>query len=403
VTLWLIVFRSLRQHALSTAVTALSIALAGGLLMSVWSVKEQSRAIFTGVNAGFDAVLGARGSKLQLVLNAVFNLESSPGNVAWSDFLDISNNPAVELAIPIAVGDNYHGYRLVGTVPDMFTRVEYAPGKHYEVLPGEAFFDPTRREAVVGSFVAQKLGLKRGDEFHPYHGLIFNEKDQHAETYVVVGVMKPSNTPADRVIWIPLEGIQKMSGHDPRYATDVSAVLVKLKAGSALSGFRLDMMYNRQGDRLTFAWPIATVMSELFDKIGWFDRVLALVAYLVALVATLSILASIYNSMNERRREIAILRALGARRRTIFGAILLESASISALGMVVAFGCYLGIMTVAAGVIRAQTGVVLDPLKYNPVMLWAPVSLILLGALAGVVPAIKAYRTHVAEYLVPTS
>ncbi len=400
-TLWLIVFRSLRQHALSTIVTALSVALAGGLLMSVWSVKEQSQAIFTGVNAGFDAVLGARGSKLQLVLNAIFNLESSPGNVALSDFQDIQNNPSVELAIPIAVGDNYLGYRLVGTVPEMFTQVEYAPGKHYEVLPGENFFDPRRREAVVGSFVAQKLGLKRGDTFHPYHGLIFNEKDQHSETYVVVGVMKPSNTPADRVIWIPLEGIQKMSGHDPNAATDVSAVLVKLKDPAL--GFTLDMMYNRQGNRLTFAWPIASVMADLFSKIGWFDKVLALVAYLVALVATLSILASIYNSMNERRREIAILRALGARRRTIFGAILLEAASISALGMMAGFVCYGVIMAGVAGVIREQTGVVLDPLKFNMVMLWAPAALIVLGALAGVVPAIKAYRSHVAEYLVPTS
>jgi putative ABC transport system permease protein len=401
VTLWLIVFRSMRQHALSTLVTALSVALAGGLLMSVWAVKEQSQAIFTGVNAGFDAVLGARGSKLQLVLNAVFNLESSPGNVSLQDFQDIADNPAVDLAIPIAVGDNYFGYRLVGTVPEMFTKVEYAPGKHYEIGPGENFFDPNRREAVVGSFVAQKLHLKRGDTFHPYHGLIFNEKDQHAETYVVVGVMKPSNTPADRVIWIPLEGIQRMSGHDPNAATDVSAVLVRLK--SPETGFRLDQMYNRQGNRLTFAWPIGTVMADLFGKIGWFDRVLALVAYLVALVATLSILASIYNSMNERRREIAILRALGARRTTIFGAIMLEAASISALGMLVGFACYGVIMIVAAGVIREETGVVLDPMKFNLVMLWAPGALIVLGALAGVVPAIKAYRTHVAEYLVPTS
>jgi putative ABC transport system permease protein len=391
----------MRQHALSTVVTALSVALAGGLLMSVWSVKQQSQAIFTGVNAGFDAVLGARGSRLQLVLNAIFNLESSPGNVSLADFQDIQNNPSVELAIPIAVGDNYLGYRLVGTVPEMFTKVEYAPGKHYEVGPGENFFDPNRREAVVGSFVAQKLHLKRGDTFHPYHGLIFNEKDQHAETYVVVGVMKPSNTPADRVIWIPLEGIQRMSGHDPNAATDVSAVLVKLKAPEI--GFSLDMMYNRQGNRLTFAWPIATVMADLFSKIGWFDRVLALVAYLVALVATLSILASIYNSMNERRREIAILRALGARRTTVFGAILLEAASISALGMLVGFACYGVIMVVVASVIREQTGVVLDPLKFNMVMLWAPAALIVLGALAGVVPAVKAYRTHVAEYLVPTS
>src|SRR5580698_8126059 len=116
-TLWLVVLRSLRQHALSTIITALSIALGGGLLMSVWSVKEQARATFTGVNEGFDAVLGARGSKLQLVLNSIFHLESSPGNLAWADYEDIARNPSVEFAVPIAVGDNYHGYRLVGTTP----------------------------------------------------------------------------------------------------------------------------------------------------------------------------------------------------------------------------------------------------------------------------------------------
>ena len=401
-TLWLIILRSMRQHALSTIITAMSIALAGGLLMSVWSVKDQARATFTGINGGFDAVLGARGSPLQLVLNSIFHLEASPGNVSAADYLDIKNNPNVELAIPIAVGDNYHGYRLVGTIPELFEKVEYAPGKHYELEAGGNFFDPTRREAVVGSFAARKMGLKAGDTFHPYHGLIYNERDQHAETYVVVGILKPSNTPADRVIWIPLEGIQKMKGHDPKSATDVSAVLVKLKGGGPV-GFRMDMMYNKQGNRLTFAWPIASTIAALFDKIGWFDKVLALVSYLVALVATMSILASIYNSMNERRREIAILRALGARRRIIFSAILLEAAAISTLGMVVAFVIYLGIMTGAAAIIRAQTGIVLDPFAWNAVMLWAPVALIGLGALSGIVPAVKAYRTDVAEHLTPIS
>jgi putative ABC transport system permease protein len=401
--LWRIVFKSLRQHALSTCVTAFSIALAGGLLMSVWVVKEQSQATFTGVNEGFDAVLGARGSKLQLVLNAIFNLEASPGNLAWSDYQDIKNNPSVELAVPMAVGDNYHGFRIVGTTLELFDKTEYAPGKKFELQPGGGWFDPARRDAVVGDFVARKMNLKVGDTFHPFHGLIFNENNQHSETYFVVGILKPSNTPADRVIWIPLEGIQKMSGHDPRAATDVSAVLVKLKADSAIAGFQLDMMYNRQGNRLTFAWPIGSVMAELFDKIGWFDRVLTLVSYLVAIVATASILAGIYNSMNERRREIAILRALGARRLTIFTVILLEAATISAIGMAVGFVVYGVIVTVVAGVMRAQTGVVIEPLKFNAVMLWAPAMLIALGALAGIIPALKAYRTDVAENLTPHS
>src|SRR5579862_8161498 len=126
--IWYIVWKSLRQHALSTCVTALCVALAAGLLMSVWSVEDQSQSAFTGVNAGFDAVLGARGSKLQLVLNAIFHLESSPGNLPWSDFLDIQKNPNVALAVPLAVGDNYRGYRLVGTTLDMFQSAEYARG-----------------------------------------------------------------------------------------------------------------------------------------------------------------------------------------------------------------------------------------------------------------------------------
>ncbi len=126
-----------------------------------------------------------------------------------------------------------------------------------------------------------------------------------------------------------------MSGHDPRAATDVSAVLIQLRSPSA--GFMLDLMYNKQGNRLTFAYPIGAIMAELFQKIGWFDQVLALVAYLVALVSAAGVLVAIYNSMAARRRDIAILRALGAGRLFLFGAIVLEAAAIGAIGMVAGF------------------------------------------------------------------
>jgi putative ABC transport system permease protein len=399
--IWRIVFKSLRQHLLSTLVTALSIALAGGLLMSVWSVKEQAQSTFTQLNGGFDAVLGARSSKLQLVLNAVFHMEASPANIAWSDYLELKSNANVELAVPMAMGDNYRGYRIVGTLPELFEKAEYAPGLHYLVQPPGRLFDVALREAVVGSFAAQKLNLKRGDFFHPYHGLTFDEKEQHAETYVVVGILEPSNTPADRVIWIPLEGVQKMGGHKAESMDELSAVLIKLR--SPVAGRMLEQTYNKQGTRLTFAWPIGATMAELFNKISWFDKVLELVAYLVAAVATGSILASIYNSMNERRREIAILRALGAHRGTVFGTIVLEAATIAVLGMAIGFAFYLGIMLVVAGIVRAQTGVVVDPFAWNPVMVWAPLGMVLLSALAGIVPAFKAYRTDVAEHLLPTT
>ena len=401
-TLPLIVRRSLRQHALSTCITALSIALAGGLLMSVWTVKEQSRAAFTQTTAGFDAVLGARGAKLTLVLNSVFHLDESSGTLAWADFLQVRSNALVAAVLPLAVGDNYKGYRLVGTMTNLFTDFETGAGRKLRVAPGGRPFEMGFTEAVVGSFVAQRLGLKVGDKFHPYHGLIYDETQQpHEEIYVVTGVFEPSNTPADRVIWIPLEGIQNMKGHDTKTAEDISAVLVKLR--TPMAGRQLDDFYNKNGTRLTFAWPIARVVSQLFDKIAWFDRVLALVAYLVALVATGSVLASIYNSMNERRRDIAILRALGARSQTIFSAVVLEAAAIAALGMASAFVVYAVILVVVAKVIRAQTGVVLDPLAWNAVLLWAPLAMIALSALGGIVPAVKAYRTNVAENLSPVS
>jgi len=398
-TLPLIVAKSLRQHLLSTVVTALSLSLAGGLLMAVWVVKEQSNDAFTKQNAGFDAVLGARSAKLQLVLNAIFHLEASPGNLPWADFQEIAANPAVKLVLPIAVGDNYYGYRLVGTSTNLFA-VEHTPGQKYRLAQGEPFM-PGYMEAVLGSFAAQQLKLKIGDKFHPYHGLNFDEKQKHEEQYVVTGILEPSNTPADRVIWIPLEGIQNMKGHDPAAANDISAALVKLKSSAAGRG--LELMYNKQGNRLTFAWPIAQIVSDLLGKIAWFDRILALVAWLVAVVATGSVLASIYNSMNERRRDIAILRALGARAHTIFCAVVLECAAIAALGMVAAFAMYLAITTVAAGVIRAETGVVIEPLAWQPVFVVVPVTIIGLSALAGIIPAAKAYRTNVAENLLPVS
>ncbi|MFM7817594.1 MAG: ABC transporter permease, partial [Verrucomicrobiota bacterium] len=281
-TLPLLVRRSLRQHLLSTLVTVVSIALAGGLLMAVWVVKDQSRSTFTGQSGGWDAVLGARGAKLQLVLNAIFHLEASPGNITFDDYEGIRTNRAVAVAVPIAVGDNYRGYRLVGTTTNQF-EVEYSKGQRFRLQPGGRLFDDGFREAVVGSFAARKLGLTIGSEFKPFHGLNFDPKAQHEETYVVVGVLEPSNTPADRVIWIPLAGLQNMGGHDAATATDVSAVLVRLR--SPMAGQQLDMLYNRQGNRMTFAWPIAKQMADLFEKFGWFDAVLAMVAWLVARVA----------------------------------------------------------------------------------------------------------------------
>jgi putative ABC transport system permease protein len=402
-TFLLLIYRSLRQHLLSTLVTAGSIALATGLLLTVWVVKTQSQELFAQTNSGFDAVLGARGSQLQLVLNSIFHLEASPGNVSDADLQFITHHPLVKTAIPIAVGDNYYGWRIVGTVPELFTNIEYVPGKKYTLARGRLFAG-TAKEAVVGSYAAAVLGLKIGDTFHPFHGLNYDPAggvDVHPDIFTVTGLLAPTNTPVDRVIWIPISGIQHMTGHDPSHATEVSAVLLQLRTPTA--GVLLDQMINKQGNRLTFAWPIATIIAGLFNKIGWFDQVLTLVAWLVALVAAASVLASIYNSMSARQRDIAILRALGARRRLVFGAVVAEAGAIGLLGALAGGVVYAGLVTGIAAVIRAQTGVVLEPFHWQPVFLWAPSALVGLCVLGGLVPAVKAYRVPVAETLAPVS
>jgi putative ABC transport system permease protein len=410
----LIVRRSLRQHLLSTLVTALSIALASGLTLAVFHILDQSRRAFTGGQLGFDAVLGARGSQLQLVLNAVFHLETSPGNIPWKLYESIRANPMVLRAIPYAVGDNYRGYRVVGTTVELFQDLEYQQGRRYQLEDGGRLFDAEPREAVLGAVVARRTGLRRGDRFRPYHGLAFDPNAQHEQVFEVVGVLQPTSTPADRVVWIPIDALYRIEGHVLRGSgeaytpeagqpiaeehREVSAVMLKFRTPQA--GFMLDQTINKQGKVATLAWPIAAVVADLFERLGWLNRVLALVAYLVVAVAAGSVLASIYNTMNERRREFAILRALGARRRTVFSAIVLEAAAIGGLGVGAGFGVYLAIFAAARAILRAQTGVVLE-LGFQPVLLAAPLGIVGLSVLAGLLPAFKAYSTDVASSLAP--
>lgn len=408
-----IVLKSLRQHALSTTVTALAIALAAGLVMSVFSIQRQTYAAFAGGETGFDAVLGARGSQLQLVLNTVFHLETSPGNIPYTMYREIANDPQVELAIPYAVGDNYQGFRIVGTSDEIFTRFEYRRSKKFEVEANGRFFDPNAKEAVVGSYVANETKLKVGDVIQPYHGLVYNEKNRHNDDYTVVGILKPTNSPSDRVIWIPLEGIYRMEGHIaknndvyndqpiPDEAKEVSAVMLKLRSPQA--GMNLDQLINRQGKAATLAFPIGRVMAELFDKVGWLNRVIELIAYLVVFVAAFSVLASIYNSLNERRREFAILRALGAGRNKVFSVIIFEAAAISLLGSLLGFAVFAVIISITAYVVREQTGVVLDIFRFDTIFIFTPVLMVIIGAAAGLIPAIKAYRTDIASNLTPAS
>lgn len=395
-TLWLIVRKSLRQHLLSTIITAVSIGLATGLLMSIVAVKDQSMRAFTNVSGGFDAVMGSRGSKLSLVLFSVFHMDKAPGTLPWEEYEAIKGNRRlIKAAVPIVVGDNFKGFRIVGTTRDLFD-VEYESGKKHSAQ-GRLFNDDVQ-EAVIGSYVARRLGLGLGDIFQPYHGLDYNPDKKHETDYVIVGILDPSNTPTDHVIWIPLKGLQNMPGHDKTKATEISAIL--LQFNSPQQGPIYAGQVNK-GTRDKTVAMIAPEVTNFFQRFEWLRVVLGVMAVLVALVGGGGILASLHNTMNERRREFAILRALGARRRTVFGAILLESSTIATLGVMIGFVFYASFIALAAHYIADMTGVIINPMEPNVVMAVAPAGIVALGTLAGILPAMKAYRTDVAENLIP--
>lgn len=406
-----IAVRSLKCNALSTFITSFSIALACGLMMAVYAFKEQARNAFIMQDMGYDAVVGAKGSQLQLVLNSVYHLEQSPGNISWEIYMSLKQNPMVKSAIPMAVGDNYYGYRIVGTSGEIF-----AHEKNGMKLKAGKLFDESKNQALVGSIVAEKTGLKIGDKIKPYHGLTFNPDEKHENEFEIVGILENSNTPNDRVIWIPLNSFFRMDGHVlrgdgndfeasskkeiPDEHKEVSAVLVKFR--SPLMAQRIAAQINR-GNQATIAYPVASVMLDLFNKVGWVHKVLEMVSWLIMLVAAATVLVSIYNTMNDRRREFAILRSLGAPGLSLVNIILNQAFILSILGIIGGFLFYGTILTVAGQIIREQTGVQIEIFKFSHILWLGPLAMVLISLVVALIPAVKAYKTDVSENLKPTS
>jgi putative ABC transport system permease protein len=391
-------WRALRQNLLTTWIAVFTISLSGGLFMGAWKTKQSVKVAFAQSAGGFDAVLGARGSQLQLVLNALFHMENSPGNLAWEQYEAIQSHPGVSEAYPFALGDNYLGYRLVGTTSSLFAKHEWKPGKKYQLKKPGRIFSDSAKEALVGAQVAAEIGLKLGDKFHPYHGLEYHPDTKHEDVYLVVGILEGTGTPADQVIWIPLKGVQMMEGHDPAAANFISGVLLNLKGSS---GLVLDVKYNKQGDRATLAWPVPAILSSFFNRFAWLERTIAALALLMALVGGLIILATLRSTMHERRREFAVLRCIGAGRSVVTGSIIWQSMLISLAGVIGSLLIYFFLSQVFSILIRSQIGVNMGLPLLDKTILFTSLCILALGLISAWLPARKLYCSNLQEPLNP--
>lgn len=465
-----LVFKQMRQRALSTWLTTLSIVLGVGLAVAILILYREGDALFVQRNYGYEVLVGPpKGSPLQLVLNTVYQIDQSPGNIPYSVYEDLLKNRFnVRIAVPYAVGDSYRGHRIIGTAPKLFgfddtgqplppERVlEYQIGKRY-ALSGGRIFHPAKFEAVVGSEVARKTGLGVGSRFKATHGLPQpgQEADEHDQEWEVVGVLEPTRTAADRVIYIPLisfyaiseheEALEQQTrlkaglppippkpkpttvelepghfegdGHDhghaeqfhlnpdgtinlelPKESWVLSAVLVKARGAFQASSL---MYHYKLIDPNALAVNPAEVMRQFFNTfLRGSTLVLLFISLLVIVVAAVGILVAIYNSVSARMREIAILRALGATRKRILAIICVEAGLIGLFGALA--GAMLGHTLAAAGSIYLDRilGHGIHWHQVDRYELLGLAGVVVVAMLAGLVPALKAYRTPVATNLV---
>jgi putative ABC transport system permease protein len=405
----------MRASRFSTAISMVLTALSLGLCLSTLGLRGQARQAFLNGSGGYNAVLGARGSALQLVLNSLYHLQTSPGNISWRLYREIKAERGIRRAYPIVVGDSFRGLRVVGTVPELLTDPpQDSPPLRF--AQGRAF-DPARREAVLGSEAARRSGLGLGGRFHPSHGLA-EGGERHAEEYLVVGILAPSNSPVDQGVYVPLEGVLRMGGHVlrgpdgqeyhaqpgqaiPEEKLQVSAVLLDLD--SPQRGMDLSRRYNRQGHEATLAYPVGQQIAEIFDKLGWAHRLLSLVALATLVVSAGAILASLTVAAELRRRDYALLRTLGLPRTRLAALLVAEGMLTTGLGALLAVPVAGLFSLAAASWVRSATGVTLNVLQAPPEAPWLLVLALLLGALAGAVPGWRVYRKELSAQLDPES
>jgi len=344
-SIWQIIIKSLRQHLLSTLLAILSIAMGIALMSSVVSLREQAHKNFTQAGLGVDAVLGPKGSPLQIVLNALYHLETMPGKIRWPYYQKVLEHPIVESGIPFITGHSFGGFRVNAIDKSFFTDFQYLPEKKFSFSPehgGTGRLFRTDDGAVAGWAAAKKLGIKLGSTFNPVCGVKAGDPVHVNDNIKFVGIMAPTGTPHDRAIYIPLTAFYSLEGHGSEVAQmavdeeyrEISGAYLKIKRirGGAIHPGIQELQYNiNQSKSAQFIVP-NKVLPRLFNIIGWVDLVLLAIAALVTVLATLFLFTALVSALQQRRRDIALMRSLGATRKTVFGLIISESLVITVLG-----------------------------------------------------------------------
>ncbi len=395
-TLLTVAFKYLRGRAVASALTALAVALGVSLIIASVLLARGIKDGFLEGTTDYSLVVGAKGSPMQLVLNVVFRLDLPTPNILHRTYRDVQTDARVEVAVPVALGDAYQGFRYVATNGAYFAAFPWRR-KTFSLSAG-TFFRDTRPEepsydAVLGAEVARRTGLQVGDRFY--------EGEEMAEyPLTVVGILRSTRSADDRAIFFSLASFWGMNEVARKMQVKpLTAVLIRPKRMSDLPSLHRELNVSAETQAV---FPSAVLLT-IFNMLGLAEDVLALILGIVAVIVLLYVFVSMYSATLERKREIATMRALGASRAVIMRLILVESGSLAVIGGVAGIVGGHGVAYLGAALLAARGGLVANPFllgALQPVVLG---TVVLLGALAGLLPAVLAYRTEVAENLAPLS
>jgi putative ABC transport system permease protein len=394
-----------------------SIALSVTMLVGVERARVAARAGFSQSVSGTDLVVGARTSPIQLVLYAIFHLGGATNNIKWSSYQAIAGDPAVAWSIPLSLGDSHRGFPTLGTSKGYFEHFRYGFSTALAFASGKPFdgvFD-----AVIGSEVARQLNYKLGDRIVLSHGSGGPGLPEHADKpFTIVGILAPTGTPVDRTVHVSLEAIEAIhlgwQGGAPLPGLTIpaefvrkfdlapktiTAMLVGLKSRAAV--FQVQRRVNGFADEALLAVLPGVALDELWQTVGLAERALLAVSAMVVAVGLAGMVAVVLASLDERRRELAILRSVGAGPRHIVALLGIEGLFVTVAGIAIGVAMLLILSFALAPMLASRYGLPLDALAWSADEGYLLLAVLIAGIAAGLLPAYRACRLSLADGLTP--
>lgn len=401
--------KSLRNRMFSSVLTVVSIALSVALLLSVDRAKRAAEEGFTQAISKTDLIVGARSGSLQLILYTVFNMGSATHNISYETYEKIRKNPAIDWTIPYSLGDAHRGYRVVGTTDDFFKHYHYRGNHTVNFAKGTEF--SSLWDVVIGSEVARMLRYNLGERIVLTHGVTRGEGFQHHDDrpFTITGILEPTGTALDRAVYISLKGMEALhmdwqSGQF-KSAGDIKDIQVEtitaffVGAKSRIETLSLQRTINNYKEEPLLAIIPGVALSELWNGLSYVEGTLKAISWMVVVVGMVGMLIALTSTLNERRREMAILRALGATTTQVSGLLVFESCLLTLCGII--SGIVLtGLLTLVLSPWLIHTfGIYISGKFFSPTM-WLYIAVALVGGiLIGFIPAIRARTTALKDGL----